>query len=514
MSGQTIAGPDDPYFLSSRGVNSISFDKQPNPPLAYLNKGILYELVDGRLYFNGNELAYAGEITTTAEALGTTGADVNVGLSDPPIPGDMLIATDATHAEWSGSLRDDNFFITGTDPTNRIAFTADGTGETTTILTTNATFDRTINLPNADTNLIGTTATVSADILPKFGSSDNSNLVSSDMRLRATGTNSLSLTDLTSTVSGTDQFCTVIGRQLNSAPLTSRQSSVVLASRSIPNIGSLTQSVLVGSTLLYQGSVGVPVARQILIGDTFGANGTYSGTQTTGNIVLGSGTGYFVTSADNNISIGHGNMYQSTSASANVLVGNGDGFALTTGGQNVVVGNQSGTALTTGSGNTYIGHAINPANESNTIRVGPAATTTCYINGIRGVNPGGGALTVSINAAGQLGTNPSARRFKENIQTYPPNPNYFQLRPVSFNYIEYPDQPCLGLIAEEVEPLFPDMCIYQPDENGNPELISVDYSRLHTMTLAQVQAMNTRMAEVEARCTLLAQRVAVLEGAV
>lgn len=513
MSSQLYLNPSTPYWLSVDGVKQVYFLKQDAPPEAILNRGVLYELVDGKLYYNGNEIAFVGE-EGTAKALATTGADVNVDQSDPPIAGDMLIATDATHAVWSDSLRDANLFITGADPTNRIAFDIGGTGETTTVISSSATFDRHIELPDADTNLVGCAGPVSADAVVTFPTANPSAVVASPMRLKSTGTNSLSLTDIASTVSGTDEYSTIIGRQLNSAPLTSRQSSVVLASRSIPSIGSLNQSVLVGSTLFYQGTVNKDIVRQLIIGDTFGANGTYAGTQTTGNIVLGSGTGYFVTSADNNVSIGHGNMYQSTTAAGNVVVGNGNCFAMTTGSQNVVLGAQSGQSITTGSGNTYVGFNVSPANESNTVRVGNAVSTACYINGIRGVNPGGGSLTVSINAAGQLGTNPSAQRFKENIATYAPNSNYFQLRPVSFNYIEYPDQHCLGLIAEEVEPLFPDMCVYQPDGNGGQELISVDYSRLHTMTLAQMQAMNTRMVAAEARCSLLEQRVAILEGAV
>lgn len=512
MSTSVYLNPSTPYWLSVNGVKQVYFNKLDAPPEAILDRGVLYELVDGKLYYNGNEVAFVGE-EGTAKALATTGADVNVDQSDPPLAGDFLVATDPTHAVWSDSVRDANFFVTGADPTNRIAFDAGGTGETTTVLTTNATFDHIINLPDADTNLVGCAGPVSADIVPKFSGANPAAIVSSGMHLTTSGTNTLALTDQPIPISGANEYSTIIGSQLNTG-LTSSQSSVVLASRSIPAIAGLNQSILVGSTLFYQGTVGKTLARQLIIGDTFGANGSYSGTQTTGNIVLGSGTGYFVTSADNNISIGHGNMYQSTSASANVLIGNGVGFALTSGSQNVIIGAQAGVATTTGSGNTYVGFNTSPANESNTIRIGNAVSTGCYINGIRGVNPGGGSLTVSINAAGQLGTNPSAQRFKENIATYAPSPNYFQLRPVSFNYIEYPDQPCLGLIAEEVEPLFPDMCIYQPDANGDPELISVDYSRLHTMTLAQMQAMNTRMVAAEARCALLEQRVAILEGAV
>ena len=45
MSNQVNAGPNDSYYLSSRGVNSIAFNKLSSPPQAYFNKGIMYELV-------------------------------------------------------------------------------------------------------------------------------------------------------------------------------------------------------------------------------------------------------------------------------------------------------------------------------------------------------------------------------------------------------------------------------------------------------------------------------------
>lgn len=56
MSDQVYASNIDPYWLSTRGVDNINFNKQTSPPLAYLNKGILYEMNDGHLYYNGTQL--------------------------------------------------------------------------------------------------------------------------------------------------------------------------------------------------------------------------------------------------------------------------------------------------------------------------------------------------------------------------------------------------------------------------------------------------------------------------
>jgi hypothetical protein len=54
---QTISGPGNPYYLSNTTANDkIFFNKLSSPPLAIPNKGVLYELNDGKLYFNGGEV--------------------------------------------------------------------------------------------------------------------------------------------------------------------------------------------------------------------------------------------------------------------------------------------------------------------------------------------------------------------------------------------------------------------------------------------------------------------------
>lgn len=60
MSNQVYASQEDPLFLSTRGNDKILFNKQENPPLAFLDKGILYEMDDGVLYFNGTPLSGGG----------------------------------------------------------------------------------------------------------------------------------------------------------------------------------------------------------------------------------------------------------------------------------------------------------------------------------------------------------------------------------------------------------------------------------------------------------------------
>lgn len=60
MSNQAYTNQDVPYWLARPGVDAVSFVKQAAPPLAWLNRGILYELTDGVLYYNGSPIATGG----------------------------------------------------------------------------------------------------------------------------------------------------------------------------------------------------------------------------------------------------------------------------------------------------------------------------------------------------------------------------------------------------------------------------------------------------------------------
>lgn len=56
MSNQVYEGGSKYFYLKENGVEKVSFLKLTTHPLAYLDRGILYELTDGKLYYNGNEV--------------------------------------------------------------------------------------------------------------------------------------------------------------------------------------------------------------------------------------------------------------------------------------------------------------------------------------------------------------------------------------------------------------------------------------------------------------------------
>jgi hypothetical protein len=66
-----------------------------------------------------------------------------------------------------------------------------------------------------------------------------------------------------------------------------------------------------------------------------------------------------------------------------------------------------------------------------------------------------------------------------------------KLRPVTFNYIGQQKR-SLGLIAEEVEEVYREMCIYDGEE-----LLTVDYSRLTIMLLKEVQELKRQLAALQ-----------------
>jgi hypothetical protein len=71
-----------------------------------------------------------------------------------------------------------------------------------------------------------------------------------------------------------------------------------------------------------------------------------------------------------------------------------------------------------------------------------------------------------------------------------------QLRPVKFDYKDRVSRKKeIGLIAEEVEQIYPDMCIY--DAKG--ELLTVDYARLSILLLAEMQKLKLQVALLAAQ---------------
>lgn len=95
----------------------------------------------------------------------------------------------------------------------------------------------------------------------------------------------------------------------------------------------------------------------------------------------------------------------------------------------------------------------------------------------------------------------SSRRFKENIKdiTLDEANKIYEINPVKFDYIEG-EKNAAGVIAEEVELLFPNVCSYSKDnpEDEEEQLFGVDYSKFVPYLIKIVQEQKKEIDELRA----------------
>ena len=108
---------------------------------------------------------------------------------------------------------------------------------------------------------------------------------------------------------------------------------------------------------------------------------------------------------------------------------------------------------------------------------------------------GGPNLQVYVNSGGQLGTNTSSRRFKEEIKPMDRvSEAILALKPVTFHYkTDAKGTAQFGLIAEEVAEVNPDLVV--PDKEGKP--YSVRYDQVNAMLLNEFLKEHRRVQELE-----------------
>ena len=204
-----------------------------------------------------------------------------------------------------------------------------------------------------------------------------------------------------------------------------------------------------GYTSLYNntGSFNTAFGSQTLVLNTSGIHNTATGYQAL----------VFNTTGDFNTASGYGSLSANTQGYGNTAFGDLALASNTTGHTNTALGFGAGYNLTTGSDNIYIANGGANA-ESGAIRIGaPGAQISTYIEGIYGATTMVGSGAVYVDSDGKLGTTPSARRFKRDIQ---PMENASEaivaLKPVTFHYkSDVKSIPCFGLVAEDVEKVNP-----------------------------------------------------------
>ena len=280
--------------------------------------------------------------------------------------------------------------------------------------------------------------------------------------------------------------------------------------RFISNYLNTTAVGINASNFTHSGLYGAAFGNSVLANLTTGVSNSGFGngalsecTEGANNSCFGYVSGFNIIDGDGNCGYGDGSILNLTSGNNNVAIG-GDSLAnLVTGNSNTCVGDASGFSYTGAeSSNICVGNSGTLA-ESNTIRVGTSGAgvgeqNRFFAAGVRGITTGvNDAIAVLIDSAGQLGTVSSSIRYKENVQDMGlSSDNLMKLRPVTFNYKEDASKSkTYGLIAEEVAEIFPDLVVYNSEE----EIETVKYHLLAPILLNEVQKLSKRIEHLESK---------------
>lgn len=328
MSNQSYVNDSTPLWLSTRGVDQVYFKKLEGPPFALLDKGVLYELDDGVLYFNGNPIQ-----TSPIGETGPTGPKGDTGDTGPT--GELGPTGDTGEKGDIGPPGGDTGATGDTGPkgdTGDIGLTGD-TGEK------GDKGDKGDKGVKGDTGDIGQTGSI-GPTGPK-------------------GDKGAGVGDVVGPGSATDTavvlFDGTTGKLIKNSVLTVDTSGNIQLSGAdyitVPNSSSQTCGISAGQSIAGVANTAV------------GKNALQAGTTGTNNSCFGSNAGQSITLGSNN-----------------TIMGAGSGVNVT-GDDNVIIGSAAGTSITSGSNNVIIGGS--PGNGSNTIYIGDNQTTA-YMQGIYG----------------------------------------------------------------------------------------------------------------------------------
>ena len=210
------------------------------------------------------------------------------------------------------------------------------------------------------------------------------------------------------------------------------------------------------------------------------------------NTALGRGALSSNTTGSFNTASGRDALFSNTTGSYNTASGAAALFSNSTGKDNTAIGHNAGSSLVTGDNNIYVGNS-GKSEESNTIRIGNADHTIAFIAGVQVVPP-------------------SAKRFKQDIHDMDDaSDDLMSLRPVTFRYKkDYASGDTrlhYGLIAEEVAEVYPELVV----NGGTGRATTVEYQKLTTMLLNELQKQHRKIEAQERRNADLAARLTRLE---
>ncbi len=124
------------------------------------------------------------------------------------------------------------------------------------------------------------------------------------------------------------------------------------------------------------------------------------------------------------------------------------------------------------------------------------------------INAGSTSYTMYWNSGdGRLYRTSSSRRYKHDIKDYVIDTNkIMQLRPVTFKWNQNtatPNKSDFGMIAEEVNKIFPEIVIY----NSSGEADALDYAKLSVILLKDLQKKTKELDEIKSRLKAIEEKI-------
>jgi hypothetical protein len=156
----------------------------------------------------------------------------------------------------------------------------------------------------------------------------------------------------------------------------------------------------------------------------------------------------------------------------NVGVGANTLLNATIGTRLIGVGFNAGSTYTNETDNIAIDN-VGVAADAGQIRMGTNGThVACFVQGISGATSAG-AVPVVINAAGQLGTIVSSKKYKQNIKPIANN-RILDLEAKQFRNIDSPEELQYGFIAEDVDEIMPEVIVYEEQKDVDGKIMLDD----------------------------------------
>jgi hypothetical protein len=272
---------------------------------------------------------------------------------------------------------------------------------------------------------------------------------------------------------------------------TEADDNVVLGYQALKAGTTATKNVIIGSGAAKASTTG---NENVIIGNDAVEKGVLTGSK---NIIIGKDAAKTSTTGKDNVIIGKGAVKKGIlTGNENVVIGKDAARILATGSNNIIVGSKAGQKKLTAASknNIIIGQRADcdSSGGNNEIVIGNNSSAKTFIKGIVGVTADiEDTVAVFIDSNDQLGTVNSARRYKENIVPMTTQGSsstlekLLRLIPSTFKYKNHSgNKKQFGLIAEEVEKVFPELVTYR-----KVEIEAVKYEQLSTILLAGLQEL-------------------------